>query len=83
VDCDEQDVPAQSFVVRVWAEPAEDDGPVLRGHITHVGGGEDRYFRALDAIPDFIQPFLASLGIGRGSSSFLQRWWRFVSGARR
>ena len=80
-DPDEFELPSHSFVVRVWTEQAGHRAR-WRGHITHVLGGEDRYFQELEAIPDFIRPFLVSMGVRVRSASLAGRWRRIFDLAR-
>jgi len=53
------------FVVRIWTEEevTESDQVVWRGYITHVPSGRNRYFQTLDAIVDFIVPYLEAMGV--------------------
>ena len=50
----------QSFVIKIWfEETAVEAGEVAwRGLITRVAGGERSYFTRLDAIAEFIEPYL-------------------------
>ena len=59
---------AQSFIVKVWVEDGngETGQAVLRGHITHVSGGRQRYIKNLDEIEDFIAPYLKEMGVRPG-----------------
>ncbi len=54
-----------SFIVRIWREVGE--GPAVcqewRGSIEHVESGKRSFFRDLNAIPKFLQPYLTQLGI--------------------
>ncbi len=43
-----------SFVLRLWLEPAGEDSPEWRWQVQHVQSGEQRYFRSLTAILDFV-----------------------------
>ena len=54
------DTTTHSFIVKIWLEETgpEADSMLWRGRITHVPGGENRYFQALDDIGDFIAPYL-------------------------
>jgi hypothetical protein len=53
----------QSFLIKIWLEESTDeDGKVLwRGYVTHVPGGERRFFDNLNAIVRFIKPYLGEL----------------------
>jgi len=50
----------QSYVIKMWLEEtAVEDGEVSwRGVITQVPGGERAHFSRLDAIAEFIEPYL-------------------------
>jgi hypothetical protein len=65
-----------SFIVKLWFE--SEGGPVeWHGHITHVPGGERRYFRELDDIVDFVELYLAQHNVpARGRVRGLCRWLR-------
>lgn len=56
-----------SFIVKIWLEEAEDETGTLsyRGYITHVPGGERRYFKRLSEIGDFIESYLETMGARR------------------
>ena len=43
-----------SFVLRLWLEPASEDSPEWRWQVQHVQSGEQRYLRSLTDILDFI-----------------------------
>ena len=43
-----------SFVLRLWFEPSGDDSPEWRWQVQHVQSGEQRYFRNLSAMLDFV-----------------------------
>jgi hypothetical protein len=64
-----------SFIVRVWLESAADEGSRAgwRGQVTHVPDGKGRYVRNLDAVPAFIAPYLAAMGVRLGLR------WRITS----
>jgi hypothetical protein len=53
----------QSFLIKIWLEETTDEeGEVLwRGRITHVPGGERRFFDNLNDIARFIKPYLGEL----------------------
>ena len=53
-----------SFIVKLWLEEiVEETGQMIwRGHITHVPGGDRRYFKSIDEIPALIAPHLAETG---------------------
>lgn len=46
----EQHSDSHLFTVRVWLEPAEDDGSEWRGKLQHIPSGEVRYFRGWVAL---------------------------------
>ena len=54
----------RSFVVKVWAEEAEnplcDDS--WRGYVTHVESGKRLYLRSLTQLPRFIAPHVVDIG---------------------
>jgi hypothetical protein len=54
-----------SFIVKIWLEETlEEAGKARwRGHITHVPGGERRYFEDLRGIVIFILPYLDSMKV--------------------
>jgi hypothetical protein len=68
-----------SFIVKLWLDSVADeaDRAVWHGHVTHVPGGERRYFTDLDEIRLFIEPYLGS---ARGADKrrrvrrWLKRW---------
>ena len=49
-----------SFIVRIWLEESDTEGQpgIWRGHITHVPSGKRLYLDKLEAILEFIAPFL-------------------------
>jgi hypothetical protein len=53
------------FIVRIWTEEtATESGQVVwRGYITHVPSGKSQYFQTLNAIVDFIVPYLEAMGV--------------------
>ena len=50
----------QSFVIKLWLEEVDHETgeTILRGHITHVPGGERRYLKDLEEIGSFIKGYL-------------------------
>ena len=54
-----------SFVIRIWAEEMAEGGSrlMLRGHITHVPGGEKTYLKDLDDIRTFMTPYVKAMGV--------------------
>jgi hypothetical protein len=79
---DEIDSDTQSFIVRVWVEDrAEEAGQrAWRGQITHVSSDNRRYLRNLNEIPDFIAPYLETMGIKPGVRWRLRRWLKRLRG---
>ena len=65
---DQSQSDTHSFIVRIWLEepPVMDEPGVWRGHVTHVPGGERRYFQDLNEIAAFIMPYLVSMGVDPG-----------------
>jgi hypothetical protein len=59
-----------SFIVRIWREQGDYGGGSRewRGSIEHVGSGQKSFFRDLNAIAAFMNPYLESLGIDLGDS---------------
>jgi len=53
----------QSFVIKIWLEEtAVQNGTITwRGLITHVPGGDRRYFTTLAGMNEFIQPYLTKM----------------------
>lgn len=44
-----------SFVMTVWLEPQKTEGPPeWRWHVRHIQSGEERHFRRLEAVLDYI-----------------------------
>ena len=75
---------SQSFIVKVWVEEhAEGNSQgVWHGHITHVFSGKRRYFKDLDEIRDFIQPFLGEMGVHIETGGRWRRWFQRLVGLR-
>ncbi len=44
----------ESFVARIWLEPGNDGGTTWRGHIRHVQGEEEEYFKDLVEMREFL-----------------------------
>jgi hypothetical protein len=61
---DQTDLVIHSFVVRVWLENAQTDPETdaWRGQITHIPGGERKYFNDLAEITAFIRLHLKTTG---------------------
>ena len=53
------------FIIRIWTEESagESGEAVWRGYITHIPSGKNRYFHKLDAIAEFIIPYLKAMGV--------------------
>ena len=45
----------ESFVARIWLERGSDGDPVWRGHIRHVQGDQETYFRDLEKMNEFLE----------------------------
>lgn len=45
---------SNSFVLRLWLEPTDKDSPEWRWQVQHVQTGEQRYFRSLTALLEFV-----------------------------
>ncbi len=63
-----------SFIIKFWVEEtAEEAGRLVwRGSMTHIPGGERRTFQDLEAISEFIMPFLQRMGFKPGLAWRLQ-----------
>ena len=46
--------PTATFVVRMWAEPINEDHSEWRGQVEHLQSGEKRYFQQLDIVLEFV-----------------------------
>lgn len=47
--------PAQTFILRVWLEPAPAPGPgEWRGELKHVPTGTTAYFRTFEGLPPLL-----------------------------
>ena len=67
-----------SFIVKLWLESVAEDArrAVWHGHITHVPGGDRRYFRDLGEIRRFIEPYLAAAEGAEQPDGRVRRWLR-------
>lgn len=45
----------QSFVARIWFESSKEQSPEWRGHIQHIQGTEELYFRDLSQMTEFME----------------------------
>jgi len=45
----------QSFVARIWLERDAGDDAKWRGHVQHVQGGEEIYFRSFAEVCEFLE----------------------------
>jgi hypothetical protein len=65
-----------SFIVKIWLEDngADAGQAEWQGCITHVTGGERRYFKNLNQISGFIMPYLEAMGVKFNSGWWLRRW---------
>lgn len=51
-----------SFIIRLWVEPAPEQGtPLWRGQIERVGGGEIAYFQVPAALLEFFREHIDRL----------------------
>jgi len=46
--------PTATFIVRMWAEPINEDHNEWRGQVEHLQSGEKRYFQQLTIMLAFI-----------------------------
>jgi hypothetical protein len=44
-----------SFVARIWLEGELDEEPIWRGHVRHVQGSEEKYFKNLGELEGFLK----------------------------
>ena len=44
-----------SFVLRLWLEPTDGGSPEWRWKVLHVQTGQERYFRSLAAVLEFVE----------------------------
>jgi len=67
----------ESFIVKIWTSEEESgvDGVNWCGQVTHVLSGEQRFFRNLAEIEQFMLPYLRELGMVV-DSEWLRRRWR-------
>ena len=61
---DQSDLVIHSFVIRIWLDEASEGSgtAVWRGQLTHIPGGERRYFNDLEEIPILISQHLNAPG---------------------
>ena len=73
---DESGALSCSFIIKIWLEEtAEESGRAKwRGHITHVPGGDRRYFQTLDDIEIFISTYLHEMGVKPSLSWRVKAW---------
>jgi hypothetical protein len=45
----------ESFVARIWLEPGSNGEPVWRGHVRHVQGEQETYFKDLETMSVFLE----------------------------
>jgi hypothetical protein len=64
------------FIVRVWCERGDADSALSewRGSVEHVQSGQRTFFRYLEAIIEFMKPYLENIGIDAQ-----QRFWERIS----
>jgi hypothetical protein len=66
-----------SFIVKLWLEQSGDETDrAWHGFITHVPGGERRYLKEINDIPDFIERYLAGMNFRPHRETWLKRWSR-------
>jgi hypothetical protein len=67
---------ACSFIIKIWLEEtAEESGTARwRGHITHVPGGDRRYFQRLKDVETFVSGYLQEMGVVPSLSWRLRTW---------
>ena len=55
---------SQVFIIRIWREPREIPGatPLIRGVISHLNSGNEKYLKGLDQILKFVRPYQEALG---------------------
>ena len=65
-----------SFTVTITVEESDgaDGGVTWHGRIKREPNGRPRYFRDLDAIVQFIAPFLEAMGVRTGVGRQVRRW---------
>ena len=73
---DLQDSDTHSFVVKIWAEEAEEETGLApwRGHITHAFTGERRYLKKLGDILAFITPYLVGMDVKMSLFWRVRQW---------
>lgn len=59
----------QSFVARIWFERTAEQNPQWRGHIQHIQGTEELYFRDLSQMTEFMEEVSGMPGMEFISSS--------------
>lgn len=75
-----------SFIVKIWMEETAHEAgrATWRGHITHVPDGQRQYVEDLDAVADFIAPYLEEMGVNLGlgwrARRRLSGWLRTITG---
>lgn len=68
-----------SFVIKIWLEEtvAESGVGIWRGRITHVPDGENMLVTQMNDIPNFVAPYLETLGeLPRARGQWLNHWRR-------
>lgn len=58
-----------SFIIRMWLEPADDDGGAWRGQVEHVQSGERSYFQDLRKLQGFVATHLPVSGSRQDDSA--------------
>ncbi len=59
-----------SFVARIWLERKRTGDPVWRGHIRHIQGRENTYFRDFAGMSDFLTQVSGVPGPGANHGIF-------------
>ncbi len=66
----------ESFIVKIWTEEGDSGSGERgwRGQVTHVLSGQQRNFRNLAEIEQFMLPYLRELGMDVDSEWLRGRW---------
>lgn len=60
---------SQSFIARIWLERGSTEKAFWRGHVRHVQGEEETYFKNLEAMNSFLERVSGVAGPGRNGSA--------------
>ena len=68
MEVEQPDVAMHSFIIRIWLEETviEAGKASWRGHITHIPSNRRQHIENLDAVKQFIAPYLQSMGVNSG-----------------